>query len=501
MNFMLRRRFITVATQLVVALSIAVSHGGLASAFDEIDDALRASDAEFRDDLASLAAKCRADGLADAAKHVADWYVARDIDRIVIFDVADATTPAVDREIAAEPSESVDWREEFLKLRTARAATIFDLSHKAAAAKRRAQAYALLWEALREDSDHAEARRMLGYEALDGRWVTPMAAYHLRAGRIWHERFGWIAKEDVARYEDGERRVGSRWISAEQDARRHRDIRNGWRVETDNFAVTTNHSLEEGVRLARELERLHRAWRQVFVDYWMSDGEFERTFSDEKKDPVPAAAAAPMRKNRHRVVCYHDREQYVRALQTAQPRIGMSLGVYLDSGRAAYFFAGEDQHPTTVLHEATHQLFKESKATIKQPGRDHGMWLVEAAACYMESLRRHDGYDTLGERDAGRFPAAREKITEQFYIPLAELAAMSSDDLQRHREIAKIYSQSAGIMTFLLHADGGRHRVPTMVTLDALYTGRAVPRTLAAACDLPYERLDAAYVEFIKAIR
>jgi hypothetical protein len=208
-----------------------------------------------------------------------------------------------------------------------------------------------------------------------------------------------------------------------------------------------------------------------------------------------------MRRNRHRVVCYRDREEYVRALQSAQPRVGMSLGVYLDHARAAYFFAGDEQHPATVLHEATHQLFKESKATVKQPGRAHGMWLVEAAACYMESLRRHDGYDSLGERDAGRFPAAREKIAEQFYVPLAELAAMSSDDLQRHRDIARVYSQSAGLMTYLLHAEGGRHRLATMVTLDALYTGRAAPGTLAAACDTPYERLDADYVEFIKAKR
>lgn len=518
---MTRRHTTAVASRIAAVLAILLACSAESLAFDEIDDALRAADAQFREDLVALAAECRREGLIDAEKRVGSWFVERRADRIVVFDIIDATRPVDSGAANLASGDAPAWRETFRKLRTDRAATLFSLAHKAADAKRRSQAYALLWETVRENPDHAEARRMLGYEQVDDGWAMPMAATQLRAGRVWHKRFGWIAKEDVVRYENGERRVGSRWITAEQDALRHRHIRNGWRIETENFAVTTNHSLEEGVRLAAELERLHRAWRQAFVDYWMSDGDFERMFADEAKNPPPKTDAQPVRKNRHRVVCYRDREEYVRALQTAQPRIGMSLGVYLDNGRAAHFFAGEDQHPATVLHEATHQLFKESKATVKQPGKDHGMWLVEAAACYMESLRRHringvdddgagkdgtdndgpGGYDTLGERDAGRFPAAREKITEQFYVPLAELAAMSSDDLQRRRDIAKVYSQAAGVMTFLMHADEGRYRVPTMVTLDALYTGRAVPGTLAAACDTPYARLDAAYVEFIKAGR
>lgn len=479
------------AARLFVALLTLVLCAQHAAAFDEIEDALRASDAEFRDELAALAEQCRAVGELDAAKKLAAWHVERSHSRFVVFDIDDAAQWA--------DAATDSWQAKFVALRTVRAARLFDIAHKAAKLKRRSEAYALLWETLREDPQHAEARRMLGFERVDDRWALPFAAKQLRTGRVWHKQFGWIAAEDVARYEQGERKSGDRWVSAEQDARRHREIRNGWRVETEHFVVTTNHSLEEGVRLATELERLHRAWRLVFVDYWMADGEFEKLFAPADKPEKSAFVPPPERKNRHRVTCYRDREEYVRALQTAQPRVAMSLGVYLDNGRCAYFFAGDEQHPATVLHEATHQLFKESKATTKQPGTRHGMWLIEAAACYMESLRPYDGYDTVGERDAGRFPAAVEKITEQFYVPLAELAAMSSDDLQRHRDVAKVYSQAAGAMTFLLHADEGRYRLPAIITLDALYQGRAVPGTLAAACDRTYEALDAAYVEFIKA--
>lgn len=475
------------------ALALLVAGDRATLAFDEIDDALRASDQGYRGELAALAERCRGEGQVDAAKMLSAWCIERSHDRFVIFDVDDS---------AASEEPAVDsWQARFRELRNARAEELFLIAKKAASAKRRREAYELLWEILRENPNHAEARRLLGFERVEDRWALPFAAKQLRAGRVWHKEFGWLAKGDVARYEKGERLIGERWVTAEQDVKRHQDVRNGWRVESEHFTVTTNHSLQEGVRLANELERLHRAWRQVFVDYWMIDGEIEKMFAPPDKPSKAAFVPPPERKNRHRVTCYRDREEYVRALQTAQPRVAMSLGVYLDNGRAAYFFAGEDQHPATVFHEATHQLFKESKSTVKQPGLRHGMWFVEAAACYMETLKRRDGYDTLGERDAGRFPAAQEKIAEQFYIPLAELSAMSSDELQRHRDVAKIYSQASGVMTFLLHADGGRYRLPAMVTLDALYQGRAVPATLSAACQAGYEKLDAEYVEFIKAKR
>jgi hypothetical protein len=478
-----------------LACAAALVFASPSIAFDEIDDALRDADIEFRGELGELAEKCKSAGQVDAAKMLSAWCVDRSHDRFVIFDVDDSAKAAL-----ADPDS---WQAEFTAARAQRAATLFSIAHKAAKGKRRREAYALLWETLREDPQHAEARKMLGFERVEDTWALPFAAKQLQAGRVWHKQFGWLSKEDVPRYESGERRNGDRWVSKEQDIKRHELIRNGWRVETEYFTVTTNHSLEEGVRLATELERLQRAWRQVFVDYWMIDGEIEKLFAplDKDKPAKSAFVPPPERKNRHRVTCYRDREEYVRTLERSQPRVAMSLGVYLDNGRTAYFFAGEDQHPATVLHEATHQLFKESKSTVKQPGARHGMWMIEAAACYMESLKRYDGYDTLGERDAGRFPAAAEKITEQFYVPLAELVTMSSDDLQRHREVAKVYSQAAGVMTYLLHADNGRYRLPAIVTLDAIYQGRAIPNTLSAACDVTFEKLDEDYIEFIKAAK
>ena len=37
---------------------------------------------------------------------------------------------------------------------------------------------------------------------------------------VWHEKFGWLAKANVPRYEQGERLSAGRWVSEEADARR-----------------------------------------------------------------------------------------------------------------------------------------------------------------------------------------------------------------------------------------------------------------------------------------
>ena len=42
--------------------------------------------------------------------------------------------------------------------------------------------------------------------------------------------------------------------------------------------MTTNHSLEAGVALARKLERLNEIWRQVFSTYSMTEGELAKRY-------------------------------------------------------------------------------------------------------------------------------------------------------------------------------------------------------------------------------
>ena len=45
-------------------------------------------------------------------------------------------------------------------------------------------------ETLRENPDHAEARRVLGYEQRDGQWLTPYGVKMSDAGKLWDAKAG-----------------------------------------------------------------------------------------------------------------------------------------------------------------------------------------------------------------------------------------------------------------------------------------------------------------------
>ncbi len=378
----------------------------------------------------------------------------------------------------------------FPDLRNAYAGELFDLAKRAADAGQLSLAFQWATEAVRENPDHADARRVLGYEQRSGRWLTTYGARMADAGKTWHPKFGWIVAADAARYEAGERLIGGRWVSAETAATRHSEMKNGWQVRTDHFLVTTNHSLEAAAELAARLERLHQVWRQLFAGFYLTGNEVRRLFVGDRQ---PRKQVRPFRVYYHR-----DREQYTAALVRRQPRIAETLGIYFDVEREAHFFAGEDQDAGTLYHEAVHQLFQESQPAAKRVGSLANFWVVEGVATYFETLTEHNDpvaglYYTVGESTAGRLPAARERLFDGFYIPLAELTPLGKSDVQRHPEIAKLYSQSAGLAAFLMDGERGRYREPLVRYLDAIYAGRDNDRSLAEAAGASYQELDARY--------
>jgi hypothetical protein len=382
----------------------------------------------------------------------------------------------------------------WIEARRGHADAFFALARKAVEADQGPLGYECLWRALCENPDHAAARAALGFYRRGDQWLTKFAARQFDDGLVWNARFGWIKPDELNRHENGERRLGVRWISAEQDARRHADIRRGWKIETERFVVTTNHSLEEGARLAAELDRLESLWRRALADYWL-DGPTLRRQIIAAESGTPSDADG----KKHAVVYFRDREEYIRTLRPMAPGVEISLGYYHDRGRTAYFFAGEDQHPGTIYHEATHQLFKETRRTVPRPGRRDNFWIVEAIACYFESIDGDERGDFLGGRDAGRLPAARERIQEGFYVPFRVLVAYSPEQLLRDPNVAKIYSQSAGQAAFFMHADNGRRRATLARYLQSVYDGKATAATLADLFETDYDQLDAQYRRWIAA--
>jgi hypothetical protein len=317
------------------------------------------------------------------------------------------------------------------------------------------------------------------------------------SGKRWHPKFGWLADADVSRYEAGERLVGTRWISAEADAARRKDIKNGWQLRSDHFLVTTNHSLEAAAQLAARLERLHQVWRQLFAGFYLTEREVQGLFAGDRP---PRKQARPFR------VYYHkDRDQYAALLRRRQPRIAETLGIYFDANREAHFFAGSEQNLPTLYHEAVHQLFQESKPAARRIGETANFWVIEGVATYFETLTEHDDpaaglYYTIGESTAGRLPAARERLVGGHYVPLAELTRLGKQDVQRHPEIARLYGQACGLAAFLMNGHEGRYREALVRFLEAVYSGRDNERSLSHEASASYSELDSQYRRFMESL-
>jgi hypothetical protein len=97
-------------------------------------------------------------------------------------------------------------------------------------------------------------------------------------------------------------------------------------------------------------------------------------------------------------------------------------------------------------------------------------------------------------------PAARARLADGFYMPLAELSRFGKTDLQSHPELARLYSQSAGLSALLLHAENGRYREPLVRYLKAVYSGRDSEQTLAESTGQSLDELDAAYRRFLESL-
>jgi hypothetical protein len=399
--------------------------------------------------------------------------------------------------------------------RTKYAAALFDLAKQAADAGQLSLAFQWATETLRENPDHAEARRVLGYERRDGQWLTPYGVKMREAGKVWNAKLGWNAAGGAKPPFDKLRAQGQA-ADDKADAARHADIKNGWQVRTDHFLVTTNHSLAAGAELAARLERLYQVWRQLFAGFFYTEKEVRGLFAGDRN------ARTQLRP--FRVFYYRDRDEYVEALRRRQPRIGETLGIYFDTTREAHFFAEAvaADHPAggarspaaaataepavaTLYHEAVHQLFQESKPTAKQVGALANFWVIEGVATYFETLTEHDGgpaglYFTIGEATAGRLPAARQKLRDGFYVPLAELTKLNKVEVQRHPEIAKLYSQSSGVAAFLIDAEQGRYREPLVSYLQAIYAGRDNKESLSTTAGASFSELDAAYRRYLESL-
>ena len=246
-----------------------------------------ALDVAYREELAKLAAKCDELKLSEQAALTRQWSIQRLPDRQYLFlpPERDFTVPK-----AGAPELVRKWHEKFIALRAAQADKLFALSQDALAASDSTLAYQLLFEVLREQPDHAQARRILGYQQVNGVWRWPGASPIAKRATLAH---GFVKSFAAGSY---------------------------WRVSTPHFQIATSVSPDAGMRLGEELEMLHTVWRQAFVGYWTDADSLQAQFANGPEIGKPV--------KQHSVVLFRTRAEYTANLAAAEPRLAVTQGIY-----------------------------------------------------------------------------------------------------------------------------------------------------------------------------
>jgi hypothetical protein len=438
---------------------------------------------------AVLAKRATEQDLAPLAALIAGWEPPTPADRIVVVEI-----PArlVMPEGIDSPAAEAIWRD-FVAARRQRAEGLFALAVEAARshaegpafAQRSCEAVRLLARALRDDPEHASAREAGGWVKRGERWVWPEVARRLDKGEVWSDDFGWLPRSRLARYQSGERYERGRWVRAADVAGGPRPLDQAFTFASDHWQIRSTADLPAAATLARDMEETFSIWLQVYGGFQTEPAGLERQFEGRGRPPLRGPFAA---------VLTADRQQYITEMGKLEPLIAQTLGIYWTPTRTSWFFVGEERTATTVHHEATHQLFGEMRKTSPLVGERCGFWAVEAAACFMESLQRTAWGWTLGGLDAGRTPAARERLLEDaFYVPLEELTALGRRDFQSRADLPPLYSQISGLADFFMVGAEGRYREAFVEYLVRIYTGSVDPDTLARLCKTDYSTLDTEY--------
>ena len=471
------------------------------TAFAQSLDTIRTQHAEllrrYAADLAPIVADLRDSGSVEEAKLAIHLALPADRTQLSVRNLPDTVASPIPNNL---PPDQQNALARFRTARERHSIALHVLARQALNAGSVSYALDLVREAARQNPDNPIARRVLGFVRDQAEWVSPFEATMRRADQVWHDDFGWLPASHVERYEGGERFSAGRWISAEQDAELHRDFSNPWIIRTENYVVRTNHSLEQGVRVASQLENFHDYFVETFAPFFWDGTEMQARFR--------GTTAGRRNANPYQVHYFRLRDEYNQRLVQKIPKIAMTNGLYYTADRVAYFYHDEATAADDALfHEATHQLMYEALSYHRNVGGAAHFWVIEGIACYMESFRVEDGQFSVGDPDHIRVAAARRRYLEmRDYLPLARLATMGVQEFQNLplQELQQNYSQAAGMSHFFMHANEGRYRNAFIEHLAQLYEvspqGRRRIQGLAELTGLSNAALDDLYGQYMESL-
>ena len=411
-------------------------------------------DGELADELQDIASWCRGSGIGQQVPQTFKIYHNRDLRRQYIY------LPTTKKMPASREGKLGQWLERVTTAKVEHAAKIFELAKKAADEGANAIAFQLLHEVIYFDRDHIEARKILGHKDKGDSWQINTDRLKLKKKRPDHELLKW--------------RAGS-YIT----------------VITPHFTIDSTAGEKETIFLAESLEQWHDVWRQVFFEFWTSTS-VKRWFENKGSFKEP--------KKRYNVVFFKDHQQYVNSLSQWVKGVQGSTGYYNQNLQLSFFSAGDDpQNIDTWKHELAHQLFRETSRARRAPFKEQHLWLDEGIAMYFESLTDMDGYVTLGGFDSRRLQYSRvRKLREGFFVPSAELASLSQQQFQGRKDIASIYSQSAGMAHMLMNDEHGMMQPRINEFMKVIHKRKVKPNSFEKLIGKSMPQLDLQYLNFLE---
>lgn len=458
-----------------------------------LNERYRQSHAAFAQKMEELAVYCEQQSFAAEAALLRT--------RSGDFKTLEPVLDQLPEQIVPEPAPSLPeaqrvWQVAHRKLETEFAAELYKLSRDALRTHP-SLSFQLIREVAWHDPNHKFARSFLGYARDGNAWTTPFAKLQRSRRLVDHPVYGWLRERDVPRYEAGERFYLGDWMSAEKEAALRSDFRNAWVIETEHFVITTNHSLEAGVQIGRELERFHRFFIREFAMFFNTREQMQALFAK--------GAGASRESRQHQVYYFKSRQEYVDALIARQPQIAITNGLYMPADRVAYLYHDPEKpgHMSTIYHEVTHQLLGETTSQSFDVAENANFWLIEGFACYIETVRSAAGSLTVGTPTDDRIYYARKRLVEEnFFIPFEQFTRLGKDGFRASTDqLPQYYSQAAGMAHFFVHYNNGVYRDAFIEHMSLVYSPMQRTRlnapTLDKLTEVPFPNLDQQYRDYI----
>ena len=497
-----RRTWVLLALTWALALTDqSIAAARRADSLAVLQQGYREAVEQFSADMRALADFCDQHGYQEDAQHIRQRAVPFAEQTLNVDDLPESKLPDLPQDI---PPVELEWRSKLRKYQSDYADELYRLARKALSDGHSSFAFRLIREVAFQYPDHRMARKALGYQSNEDGWGTPYENTMRRRGHVWDDRFGWLPRTRLERYENGERYYNRGWISAEKEAAIRSDFRKAWIVRSEHFEIHTNHSLERGVELSVALEDFHRFFMREYAGFFNTPQQIKALLD-------PGAGSSRSTGKRHVIHYYRSREEFITALKPKQANIELCNGLYLPGDRKAYFYydpENVDANMDTLFHEVTHQLFGESARAINLVGQEAHFWIIEGIACYLESFEREDGRLQAGDpRHIRMYWARRRVVDEDYLLPFDRFAALGMREFQAPGDLdtlQRYYSQASGMAHFFMHFEDGRYRDALILHLSQIYSPdrrvREKARGMDALTGVPYDELERQYRDYITAL-